>query len=112
MQFQELMPDVVHWLGIPRIDRLVSMSHLKYNAIINSGIQVVDRLPFPKIGFPQAHKSKSPPKKPPATTRQTLCQMLQFLQKRSDLMPGDSEGKDTTVQKQLRLCQIKFITGF
>jgi hypothetical protein len=43
MRFQELMPDVLHWLGIPRTDRLVSMSHLKYNAIINSGIQVVDR---------------------------------------------------------------------
>ncbi|WP_293211030.1 MULTISPECIES: hypothetical protein [unclassified Microcoleus] len=46
MRFQELMPDVLHWLGIPRTDRLVSMSHLKYNAIINSGIQVVDRLPI------------------------------------------------------------------
>lgn len=52
MQFQELMPDVLHWLGIPRIDRLVSMSHLKYNAIINSGIQVVDRLPIPKDWIP------------------------------------------------------------
>ncbi|WP_293329711.1 hypothetical protein [Microcoleus sp. CAWBG58] len=111
MRFQELMSNVLHGLGIPRIDRLVSLSHLKYNAIINSGIQVVDRLPFPKIGFPQAHKSKSPPKKLSATARQTLCQMLQLLQKRSDAMPGDSEGKDTTVREQLRLCQIKFITG-
>ena len=52
MQFQELMPDVLHRLGIPRIDRLVAMSHLKYNAIINSGIQVVDRLPIPKDWIP------------------------------------------------------------
>lgn len=63
MRFQELMPDVLHRLGIPRIDRLVSMSHLKYNAIINSGIQVVDRLPIPEDWIPAAHKSKSSPKK-------------------------------------------------
>ncbi|WP_293251917.1 MULTISPECIES: hypothetical protein [unclassified Microcoleus] len=52
MQFQELMPDVVHWLDIPRIDRLVSISHLKYNVIINSGIQVVDRIPIPQNWIP------------------------------------------------------------
>jgi hypothetical protein len=52
MRFQELMPDVLHRLVIYRIDRLVSMSHLKYNAIINSGIQVVDRLPIPKDWIP------------------------------------------------------------
>ena len=45
---QELMPDVLHWLGISRIDSLVSMSDMKYNAIINSGIQVVDRIPIPE----------------------------------------------------------------
>ena len=33
MRFQELMPDVLHWLGITRIDRMVSMSNLKFNAI-------------------------------------------------------------------------------
>jgi hypothetical protein len=52
MRFQELRPDVLHWLGIPRTDRLVSMSHLKYNAIINSGIQVVDRIPIPEDSLP------------------------------------------------------------
>jgi GTP cyclohydrolase II len=52
MRFQELMPDVLHWLGISRIDRLVSMSDLKYNAISNSGIQVVDRLPLPEHSIP------------------------------------------------------------
>ncbi len=52
MRFQELMPDVLHWLGISRIDRLVSMSDLKYNAIINSGIQVVDRIPIPENQIP------------------------------------------------------------
>ncbi len=47
MRFQELMPDVLHWLGITKIDRLVSMSNLKYDAITNSGIEVVKRIPIP-----------------------------------------------------------------
>ena len=52
MRFQELMPDVLHWLGISKIDRLVSMSDMKYNAIVNSGIQVVDRVPIPEDWIP------------------------------------------------------------
>ncbi|MBF2051119.1 MAG: GTP cyclohydrolase II [Leptolyngbya sp. IPPAS B-1204] len=47
MRFQELMPDVLHWLGVTRIDRLVSMSNMKYNAITNAGIEVVERIPIP-----------------------------------------------------------------
>ena len=43
-RMQVLMPDVLHWLGVKRIDRLVSMSDHKYNAIVNSGIQVIDRI--------------------------------------------------------------------
>ena len=40
MRFQELMPDVLHWLGVRKIHRLVSMSNLKYDAITGSGIEV------------------------------------------------------------------------
>jgi GTP cyclohydrolase II len=47
MRFQELMPDVLHWLGISRLDRLVSMSNMKYDPIIQSGIEVVERVPIP-----------------------------------------------------------------
>ena len=47
MRLQELMPDVLHWLGIQRIDRLVSMSHLKYAQIAASGIEVIERVPIP-----------------------------------------------------------------
>ncbi|MCS6813182.1 MAG: GTP cyclohydrolase II [Cyanobacteria bacterium] len=47
MRFQELMPDVLHWLGITRIDRLVSMSNMKYEAITNAGIEVKQRIPIP-----------------------------------------------------------------
>lgn len=53
MRFQELMPDVLHWLGITRIDRLVSMSDMKYNALINAGIQVVARIALPEERIPQ-----------------------------------------------------------
>ena len=47
MRFQELMPDVLHWLGIRRIHRLVSMSNLKFDAITGSGISVDERIPIP-----------------------------------------------------------------
>ena len=47
MRFQELMPDVLHWLGITQIDRFVSMSDMKYNAIVNSGIKIIHRIPIP-----------------------------------------------------------------
>jgi GTP cyclohydrolase II len=46
-RFQQLMPDVLHWLGIRRIDRLMSMSNMKYDAITESGIEVVERVPIP-----------------------------------------------------------------
>ena len=50
MRFQELMPDVLHWLGIRRIHRLVSMSNMKYDAIVapvsrsTSGVNIPDEL--------------------------------------------------------------------
>jgi GTP cyclohydrolase II len=47
MRFQELMPDVMHWLGITRIDRFISMSDMKYGAIVNSGIEIIERVPIP-----------------------------------------------------------------
>jgi GTP cyclohydrolase II len=47
MRFQELMPDVLHWLGITKIDRFVSMSNLKYDALVRSGIQIIERVAIP-----------------------------------------------------------------
>ncbi|MBD1874212.1 GTP cyclohydrolase II [Nodosilinea sp. FACHB-131] len=47
VRFQELMPDVLHWLGVTRIDRFVSMSDMKYNALVRSGIEIVERVPIP-----------------------------------------------------------------
>jgi GTP cyclohydrolase II len=47
MRFQEMMPDVLHWLGITRIDTFVSMSDLKYDPIIASGIEIGERVTIP-----------------------------------------------------------------
>jgi GTP cyclohydrolase II len=46
-RFQQLMPDVLHWLGITRIDRFMSMSNMKHDAITESGIDIVERVPIP-----------------------------------------------------------------
>ncbi|MEM7695307.1 MAG: GTP cyclohydrolase II [Pseudomonadota bacterium] len=46
-RFQELMPDTLHWLGITKIDRFVSMSNMKYDAITRSGITIDERISIP-----------------------------------------------------------------
>jgi GTP cyclohydrolase II len=47
MRFQQLMPDVFHWLGVTRIDRWASMSDMKHGALVEQGIEVVERVPIP-----------------------------------------------------------------
>lgn len=70
MRFQALMPDVLHWLGIKKIDNMVSMSDMyvfaiptflicirltafcgyrKYDAIVNSGIPIIKRYDIPGL---------------------------------------------------------------
>ena len=46
-RFQELMPDALNWLGVTRIDRFVSMSNMKYDALIRQGIEIGERVPLP-----------------------------------------------------------------
>jgi GTP cyclohydrolase II len=41
------MPDVIHWLGLRRIDRFLSMSDMKYAALTSQGIEIVERVPIP-----------------------------------------------------------------
>jgi GTP cyclohydrolase II len=53
MRFQTLMPDVLHWLGIRRIARFVSMSHMKHDALVSSGIEIGERVPLPKELVPK-----------------------------------------------------------
>ena len=48
MRFQELMPDALLWLGVTKIDRFISMSDMKYNAIAGAGIKVIERVALPE----------------------------------------------------------------
>ncbi|KAI0373695.1 hypothetical protein BV20DRAFT_962265 [Pilatotrama ljubarskyi] len=52
MRFQALMPDVLHWLGIKKIDNMVSMSDMKYDAIVQSGIPIHKRYDIPEHLLP------------------------------------------------------------
>ena len=52
MRFQEMMPDVLSWLGITRIDKFVSMSDMKFEPIVQAGIQVVERVAIPDERIP------------------------------------------------------------
>ena len=52
-RFQELMPDILQFFGITKIHNLHSMSNMKYNAIVKSGIEVVNRISIPPELVPQ-----------------------------------------------------------
>ena len=52
-RFQELMPDVLHFFGVQKIHHLHSMSNMKYDAIVGSGIEVVNRLSIPDHLVPE-----------------------------------------------------------
>src|SRR5262244_2415825 len=52
MRCQELMPDVLHWLGIAHIDRFASMSDMKCDALIRQGIAIDESVPLPESLVP------------------------------------------------------------
>lgn len=52
MRFQVLMPDILHFLGIKRIDRMLSMSNMKHDAIVEQGIPIIERVPIPEEMIP------------------------------------------------------------
>src|SRR5882724_10740116 len=62
-RFQQLMPDVLHWLGITRIDRFVSMSNMKHDALTESGIEIGERAPIPDELIPDDAKVEMEAKK-------------------------------------------------
>lgn len=47
-RFQEFMPDILQFFGIQKIHNLHSMSNMKYEAIVKSGIEVVNRISIPE----------------------------------------------------------------
>ncbi len=62
-RFQELMPDVLNWLGVGRIDRFVSMSDMKHDALIEHGIEVAERVSIPPGLVPDDAKVEMEAKK-------------------------------------------------
>ena len=52
-RFQEFMPDCLHFFGITKIHNLHSMSNMKYDAIVKSGIEVVNRISIPDELIPK-----------------------------------------------------------
>lgn len=52
MRFQALMPDILHWLGITKIDRMLSMSNMKHDAIVGQGIPIHERVELPEELIP------------------------------------------------------------
>jgi len=53
-RFQTMMPDALLWLGVSRIDWLLSMSNDKYEAIIDAGITVMQRVDLPEANVPKS----------------------------------------------------------
>lgn len=51
-RFQQLMPDVLHWLGLKRLDRFISMSDMKHDALVSQGIDIVERVSIPDDMIP------------------------------------------------------------
>ena len=47
VRFQDFMPDIFNWLGITKIEKFVSMSNMKYDALIGQGIKINQRVPIP-----------------------------------------------------------------
>jgi GTP cyclohydrolase II len=63
MRFQELMPDILHWLGVKKIDNFVSMSDMKHDSITNSGIKITNRVEIPADLIPDDAKVEMDAKK-------------------------------------------------
>ena len=52
-RLQELMPDTLLWLGINRIDWLMSMSNEKYEVLIKEDIKILQRVALPTKYIPK-----------------------------------------------------------
>ena len=53
MRLQSLSMDVLHWLGLTRIERWVSMSNQKADAATESGIEIVRQVEIPDALIPE-----------------------------------------------------------
>ncbi len=62
-RFQELMPDIFHWLGVQRLDRFASMSDMKHDALAGQGIEIGERIDLPEELIPEDAKVEMEAKK-------------------------------------------------
>ncbi|KAF4943869.1 hypothetical protein FGADI_13105 [Fusarium gaditjirri] len=46
------LPDILQWLGIKKIDRMLFMSNMKHDAIVAQGIPILERIPIPDEMIP------------------------------------------------------------
>jgi GTP cyclohydrolase II len=53
MRFQSLATDVLHWLGVKRIDRWISMSNMKADALMDAGIEIGRQVALPDERVPE-----------------------------------------------------------
>jgi GTP cyclohydrolase II len=84
-RFQQLMPDVLHWLGIRRIDRLMSMSNMKYDAIVSPASRSSSACRSRRSSSRPTPPSSSRPRRRRATTRRTAATTRRAL-------PGSRDG--------------------
>ena len=63
MRFQQLTPDIFHWLGVKKIDRFASMSDMKHDALASQGIEIGERIPIPDDLIPEDAKVEMEAKK-------------------------------------------------
>jgi GTP cyclohydrolase II len=61
-RFQAMMPDPLHFLGVTKIHNFISMSDMKYDAIVSSGIKIVIVWRFHQKWFPTMLEWRLPPK--------------------------------------------------
>lgn len=62
-RFQEFMPDILQWFGIKVIHNIHSMSNMKFDAIIKSGIEIKNRISIPDDLIPDDAKVEMEAKK-------------------------------------------------
>ncbi|KAL2675770.1 Uracil-regulated protein 1 [[Neocosmospora] mangrovei] len=84
MRFQALMPDILHWLGVKKIDRMLSMSNMKHDAIVEQGIPILERIPIPDSALLPSCSS------PSRSIYALHCASDPMANRKAGLIPADS----------------------
>jgi hypothetical protein len=59
------MPDIIHWLASAGSTGFVSMSNMKYDALVKGGVEIGERVPIPDGLVPDDAMSRWRPRRPP-----------------------------------------------